>query len=499
MRWRAPLLAFVAGAVQVLAFAPFGWFPLSFLSLAALFALWRSATPRAAAMLGYLWGLGCFLGGVSWVYVSMHDVGGMPAPVAALMTLLFSAYLALYPAVAGWLAARFRADVWWAPFTVAAAWTLTELLRGYIATGFPWLAVGYAQSPPSPLAGYAPLLGVYGVGFAAVAVSAACAQMFSVRRWLPAALGICIALPLVGLGLRLMTWTVPQGRPFTAALLQGDVPQSLKWDPEHLNLSLRVYAQLAQAHPAKLLVLPETAIPLLFEEIPKRYLQLLTADGQHLLLGAAASVGQAGTSNGSEQNYANGAMLLNPQLQHDAYFKRHLVPFGEFVPAGFRWFLDLMRIPMSDFSAGPAEQRPLVFDGQTIAPNICYEDLFGEELIRDVPQATLLVNLSNTAWFGHSLAQPQHLQIAQMRAMETGRMILRATNTGMTAAVKPDGTIAAVLLPFTRDALQVTAQGYAGLTPYVRIGNLGVGVLILFILGVTWRAKQRAESVRTVT
>ena len=237
-------------------------------------------------------------------------------------------------------------------------------------------------------------------------------------------------------------------------------------------------------HPAQLLVLPETAIPLMFDDIPKDYLRMLTGASQHVLLGAAVGIGKDG--------YANGAVMLTPQLQSSAYFKHHLVPFGEFIPVGFSWFLDLMHIPMSNFSSGAAQQDALVFDGQKIMPNICYEDLFGEELIRGVPQSTLLINVSNTAWFGDSLAQPQHLQIARMRAMETGRMMLRATNTGMTAAVNPDGTVAAVLPAFTRDALVVTAQGYTGLTPYVRFGNGAIVVVALLTLGLAWR-RQRSS------
>ena len=482
MCWRRPLLLFAAGALQVAAFAPLGWWPLSFLSLAVLFFSWHKATPRAAAWQGFAWGLGCFLVGISWVYVSMHDVGGMPAPVAALMTLGFALYLALYPAMSGWLAVRLRQGNLLSLFAFAAAWTVGEWLRGFVATGFPWLAIGYAQAPPSPLAGYAPLLGVYGLGFVVAVIAAVLAQCWSKRRYTP--LVLALVLLLGGAGLRTIQWTQPQGQPFSVSLLQGNVPQSLKWDPKRLSLSLETYAGLTAAHPAQLVVLPETAIPLMFSEIPKDYLKQLTGNDRHVLLGAAVGI--------SADGYANGAVMLTPQLQASAYFKHHLVPFGEFVPVGFQWFLDLMHIPMSNFSAGAVQQEALVFNGQTIMPNICYEDLFGEELIHNVAQSTLLINLSNTAWFGDSLAQPQHLQIAQMRALETGRMMLRATNTGMTAAVNPDGTVAAVLPAFTRGALTVEAQGYTGLTPYVRIGNTGILAAAVLILGLAWR-RQRSS------
>ena len=482
MRWRQPLLLFAAGALQVTAFAPLSWWPLSFLSLAILFSAWHQVTPREVAWQGFAWGLGCFLVGVSWVYVSMHDVGGMPAPVAALMTLLFALYLALYPAFSGWLAARLRQDNVLSIFVFAAAWSIGEWLRGFVATGFPWLAIGYTQTPPSPLAGFAPLLGVYGVGFAVAVIAAVLAQCWYKRRY--SLLVLASGVLLAGAGLSAIQWTQPQGQPFNVSLLQGNVPQSLKWDPRRLSLSLETYAGLTAAHPAQLVVLPETAIPLMFGEIPKDYLKQLTGNDRHVLLGAAVGI--------SAEGYANGAVMLTPQLQPSAYFKHHLVPFGEFVPAGFQWFLDLMHIPMSNFSAGAVQQEALLFDGQRIMPNICYEDLFGEELIKSVPQSTLLINLSNTAWFGDSLAQPQHLQIAQMRALETGRMMLRATNTGMTAAVNPEGSVAAVLPAFTRGALTVEAQGYTGLTPYVRIGNVGIVAVSLLILGVAWR-RQRSS------
>ncbi|HEY1181122.1 MAG TPA: apolipoprotein N-acyltransferase [Rhodocyclaceae bacterium] len=478
-----PLALFLAGALHVAAFAPLEWWPLSFISLAVLFFHWQTAAPREAAWQGFAWGLGCFLAGVSWVYVSMHDVGGMPAPIAALMALAFALYLALYPALSGCLSARLRSDAVVPMFVMAAAWSLGEWLRGTVATGFPWLAIGYAHTPPSPLAGYAPVLGVYGVGFVAALIAAALAQLWRLRRLAVMPIALCVVALLVGAGLRTIHWTETLGQPFSVSLLQGNVPQSLKWDPQRLNLSLDTYAELARTHPAQLMVLPETAIPLMLNDIPRDYLQRLLGSDRHMLLGAAVGIG--------ERDYANGAVMLTPQLQGSAYLKHHLVPFGEFVPAGFQWFLDLMRIPMSNFTAGQQRQEALVFDGQQIMPNICYEDLFGEELIINAAQASVLINLSNTAWFGHSLAQPQHLQISRMRAMETGRMMLRATNTGMTAAVNPDGTVAAVLPAFTRDALTVEAQGYTGRTPYMRIGNSGILVLVLSILALAWRQLRR--------
>ena len=462
----ATLVAAALGAFCVLGFAPFDqWFavwPAPTLALGGLLLLWRRTTgPRAAFMLGLAWGGGFFLCGVSWVYVSLSVFGGMAPLAAAGATLAFCLYLALFPALAGYLYRRSvgtDSTPWAGALLFAGLWTLTEWLRGNLFTGFPWLAAGYSQSPPSPLAGWASVLGVYGVGFIVALIAALLATAW--RR--PAAWITVLVLLGGGALLRAMDWTPPHGPPLRISLLQGNVPQSLKWDPRRLPLSIDTYVELARANPAPLTVLPETAIPLYFNEVPREVLRRLTASGD-ALIGVAVSTSDGG--------YTNGAVALTPQLAPRAYAKRHLVPFGEYPPPGFAWFFRFARIPMSDFTAGPTLQAPLDIAGQRIAPNICYEDIFGEELLDALPAATLLVNLSNTAWFGDSLAQPQHLQIARLRAIETGRTMLRATNTGMTAMVNPDGSIAAALPPFTTAALVVNAQGRTGRTPYTRWGN----------------------------
>jgi len=479
------MLAAGLGAVSIFGFAPFDFFPLPILALALLFRLWqRSTSPRAAAWLGFCFGLGFFLAGVSWVYVSLHDVGGMAAPIALIATLLFCTYLALFPALAGFVFRRLaNADFFKNALLLAGLWALTEWLRGWLLTGFPWLASGYSQTPPSPLAGYAAVLGVYGIGFLVALIAALLAAGW--RRkvvWLS-----IIALLGGGALLRGMDWTQPSGQPLTVSLLQGNVAQSLKWEPERLPLSVDTYTRLARDNPATLTVLPETAIPLFFDQIPRETLQTLAQHGD-VLIGAAARHRDGG--------YVNGAIAITREGVA-SYAKRHLVPFGEYIPPGFSWFFDLVRIPMSNFSAGPAVQAPLPIAGQSIAPNICYEDLFGEEILPSLPAATLLINLSNTAWFGDSLAQPQHLQIARMRAMETGRMMLRATNTGITAAIAPDGRVLGQLPPFTTGALRVEAQGYSGATPYTRWGN--ALALLLALAAVLPALRQRLARTYSTT
>ena len=468
---RRPILAVLLGAASVPGFAPLAWYPLPILTLALLFRLWQDATPRGAAGLGFAWGLGFFLAGVSWVYVSLHDVGGMAAPLAVVATLLFCAYLSVFPAVAGYLGRRFAsADPGRHALLLAGLWMLSEWLRGGLFTGFPWLAVGYSQTPPSPLAGYAAVLGSYGIGFLVAWIAGLLARL-STPDGKPRAAWLAILFILGGgVLLRGMDWTQPAGPPVATSLLQGNIAQRLKWEPGHLSESIEAYLGLARDNPAPLTLLPETAIPLLYDQVPAEVVQALRQHGD-VLFGVAIRH--------REDGYVNGAVALaSGDVQ--SYAKRHLVPFGEYVPPGFAWFFDLVRIPMSDFAAGGDRQAPLDLAGQRIAANICYEDLFGEEIITSLPQATLLVNLSNTAWFGDSLAQPQHLQIARMRALETGRMMLRATNTGITAAIAPDGRVLGTLPAFTAGALRIEAQGFTGLTPYARWGN---GLALLLAIG----------------
>jgi apolipoprotein N-acyltransferase len=492
--------ALLLGVASVLAYAPFGWFPLIWLVLGGVFGLLSAcSTAREGARIGAAFGFGMFVTGVSWVYVSLSVFGGMPALVAGLATFFFCAALSIFPAMAGALFVRFLPGAWLPrALFFAALWSLVEWLRGWFLTGFPWLAVGYSQSPPSPLAGFAPVLGVYGVSLICALLAALTYEVF--RRWLSVescgALGgwhglrWCPALPLLSIALIFSTgsllrdvhWTAPQGEPLTVALLQGNIPQDMKWRPEKFSESLHTYYRLAQAHPAQLTVLPETALPAFLDQVPREYLgalQALAVQRQgDLLFGIALG----DTANGG-RDYANGAVSVGVSAPQQ-YSKSHLVPFGEFVPPGFAWLLAMANIPMSDFTPGAKVQAPLNIAGQKVAVNICYEDAFGEEIIRALPEATLLVNLSNVAWFGDSLAPAQHLQIARMRALESGRMMLRATNTGMTAIVGVDGDIQAVLPPFVQDALVGEVRGYAGTTPFVRWGNWPVvcGALLLIAL-----------------
>ncbi len=484
------LISLLSGALAVAGFAPFYLWPLPVLSLAVLFGLLaRTHSMRAGFLIGLAWGLGFFLTGVSWVYVSLSVYGGMPMALAALATFLFCGLLALFPALVGALQAGWRVSPTLRLLVlIPLGWGMAEWVRGWLFTGFPWLAIAYSQVPASPLAGYAPLVGVYGMSFLLALTAALLAWGMTLRGPLAQRVWAGVAVLTLGIGgqaLRGVNWTTSDGAPTSVALLQGNIPQDMKWKPEKTHTTLETYARMAAASPAQLIVLPETALPLFESDLPDFYRDGLVALGQKnggdILTGLPT-----GSVNG---DYYNSVISLG-SAPSQRYHKVHLVPFGEYIPlkAVWGWIIQVLHIPLSDFARGDRNQTPLAIGGQRVAANICYEDVFGEEIIRQLPAASVLVNVSNLAWFGDSLAPWQHAQMSQMRALETGRMMLRATNTGLTAIIDEKGRILASLPPFTSGSLTGSIQGYAGSTPYVRWGNapvivlwalLGIGLLLI--------------------
>jgi apolipoprotein N-acyltransferase len=474
-------LSLVAGAMAVAGFAPLSLWLLPLLSLALLFGLLaKTPSARCGFLIGLSWGLGFFIAGVSWIFVSLSEYGGMAAWLATLMTFLFCAFLALFPAMTGALQARWRVSPTLCLLGVMPLlWSVMEWVRGWIFTGFPWLTMGYSQVPASPLAGYAPVIGVYGVSYLLALIAGLLAWSVSGRGRLSQRAWAAVAIVALGIGgqsLRGIAWTTPDGAPTSVSLLQGNIPQDMKWRPEVTRETLDSYASMAAASPAQLIVMPETALPVFESDLPDFYLEGLTSLGQKnggdILTGIPT-----GTLDGAYYNSAISVGTAPRQL----YSKVHLVPFGEYIP-----LKALLHIPLSDFARGAIDQRPMAIGGQRVAVDICYEDTFGEEIIRQLPEASVLVNLSNLAWFGDSFAPWQHAQMSQMRALETGRMMLRATNTGVTAIIDAQGRMLASLPLFTRGSLRGEIQGYAGSTPYVRWGNApvlmawaGLGVALL--------------------
>lgn len=503
------LMAATLGIAHTQAFAPHDWWWLQILSMAGLVALLADAPRRrAAAATGYAFGLGWFLSGIWWLYISMHVYGEMPAWMAALAVLLFAGYLSIWPALAGgawhWLTQRGRHGVLPA-LAFGATWALSEWLRGVVFTGFPWLGSGYPHTD-GPLAGFAPLIGVYGITALAAAVAAllVTAVRAALRRSatpdagtrgrLGTALALVIGLPALGVALAPIAWTTPVGQPISVRLLQGNVAQDIKFEPVGIQRSLELYRDLITAEPADLVVTPETAFPVILQELPvdiaqavRRYME---STGTTVLFGAAGA--------DSPVDFTNSVFAIGPeQPTLYRYNKHHLVPFGEFIPFGFHWFVDMMKMPLGDFRRGGLDQPAVPVRGIHVAPNICYEDLFGEEIaatLRQQPSpANMLANVTNLAWFGDTIALDQHLQISRMRALETRRPMLRATNTGMTAVVKPDGSVQARLPTFQLGTLAATVQGTQGLTPFVRWGNVPALAACLAVLALAFGARRRAR------
>jgi apolipoprotein N-acyltransferase len=474
-------LAAALGALQTLAFVHTAWWPLPLATLGLL--VWRlnAATPGRAALLGWLYGTGWLCAGTWWLFISMHRYGGLPAPLAAAAVFALSAALSLYLALACAAYARWRRGTAGDVALFAALWLLAELARGVLFTGFPWVASGYAMVD-APLAALAPWLGVYGIGAVMAALAAAgvmALQAAQPLEGLPAHAGVrrpavrpaalALAAPL-GLLLAAVAapadFTRPAGT-LQVALLQSNVAQDEKFAAEHMPEALAWVARELLQTDAELVVAPETAVPLLPDQLAEftpGYWQLL--QDRFRERGAAL----VGVPLGDyERGYTNSVAGLSaaPEYRYD---KHHLVPFGEFIPTGFRWFTRMMNIPLGDFNRGSLNQPSFVVGSQRVAPNICYEDLFGEELAQRFRVAatapTVMANVSNLGWFGDTVALPQHLNISRLRTLELQRPMLRATNTGATAVIDHRGVVTAQLPTHTRGVLQASAQGREGLTPF---------------------------------
>ncbi len=493
--WPWPLeiaLALLLGALQTIAYVDTSrwWLQLACIGLLAARAS-RAGTGLAAAI-GAAFGTAWVASATWWLFISMHRYGGLPSWMAVAGVLGLAAFLSLYLAAALAAFARWRVGRPLADAALfASLWLLAELARGVLFTGFPWAATGYAHVD-SPLAAWAPWVGVYGIGALAAFVAAlgALRPERTLGGWLR---GLLLpAVLVVGpWGAGVPEFTRATGT-LSVTLLQGNIPQDEKFESTHQAAALEWHvAALGAAH-GDLVVAPETAIPFLPWQMPEGLW-----DGLKARFGQGPTAALVGVPLGDErEGYTNSAVGFAAGQPLYRYDKQHLVPFGEFIPPAFRWFTELMNIPLGDFNRGPLVAPSFAVKGERIGPNICYEDLFGEELAArfrdDASAPTVLANLSNIGWFGETIAVAQHLHISRLRSLELQRPMLRATNTGATVVIDHRGVVTHSLPPHTRGVLEGTVQGRSGNTPFAAwASRLSLWPLLALALAVVGLATRR--------
>ena len=485
------LLSLLAGSATSFAFAPYDISIIPFITLALLFHLWRGGNKRQAFAYGYLFGLGLFGVGVNWLYISINLFSGINLFGAYLLTLALVAYLALFPALVGSLGKcrAIRSDYYFFLALMPSLWALGEWVRSWLLTGFPWLTLGYTQTG-GLLSGYGSILGVFGVSFFCALLAGGLVLLCGRSRSLGLGLSLLVVVAAAW-QLRACQWTDKSGMEIAVALVQGGIPQEIKWLPEHRRLSLEGYPELSEPYWGHdLIVWPETAIPGYLHQY-RDYV-----DGLDRLASHNAStllVGLPSKNQDSGEQF-NSLVLLGGKRQ--IYHKRHLVPFGEYLPLRslLQRPLDLLGIPIADFTPGTAPDAALFqADGFSIGLSICYEAVFGAEVINTLPRAQVLVNVSNDAWFGDSASPHQHLQMARMRAIETGRYLLRATNTGISAIINEKGKIVGKTRQFQPDSVATSVPLFTGSTPYAMSGDKPIVLLSLVLLlwGLLFSKRQR--------
>lgn len=470
LQWKWEILAPLFGVILTLAFAPydFGYFAL--VSLVFFYSFCLKSSPARAALRGYLFGLGLFGFGIWWVYVSIHDFGGGDPISSGLLTLLLVTLWSVFPALTALLSSQVMVmtGVWFRILAVALIWVAVEYFRGYwLLNGFPWLQIAYSQLN-TPLAGYAPIVGVYGIGFFLAISAIVLVEIW--RKKLAPLHGLILLAAIWGNGwfLQDVQWTQAAGQPIKVTLVQGNIDQSQKWQSDQQLNTLNLYQQLTEQHwDSDVIIWPETAIPAFLEDVKEFYLEPLAKIARDKGVDLVVSLPSSGVGN----TYYNSVLSLTEM--NSLYHKNHLLPFGEYLPLQplSGWVLDQLQIPLGDFAAGNDRQPLLKAGGHAFVTTICYEDVFAELVNRQVDKAAYLVNVTNDAWFGDTSQPHQHMQMAQMRALETGRYLLRATNTGLTGFVTPNGKISKQAPLFTTTTLTDSITPMMGITPYVHLGD----------------------------
>lgn len=475
------LRAFFGGLLLPFGFAPFHLPGLSILGIALLFATLQAQTLKQSFLTGFVFGL-AFLGfGVSWVYVSIHDYGHLNAFVSAIVTLVFIIYLAFYfslVAMAYQLLSKHRS--WLFKCTLfSALWCLGEYLRSTMMGGFPWLLLGSGQID-TPLKYLLPIIGIYGVGFLAC-LAATCLTVgmqtpsFKQRyRWLVAFVILLLA-PIV---LKNQQWTSMRSTPLSVGIIQANLSMRDKWDESLFWTLVNHYKERIDTlmGKTKLIVMPESAIPL-----PTSYLSDLldTLNQQATEAGSALLLGIPQPSDQDENRYYNALITLG---RADGYYlKQHLVPFGEFIPKPFEALFQRFGIPAANLTAGKRHQPLIHAQNNAIATLICYELAYPALLRQQLPEAALIVSISDDGWFGHSLAMYQQLQLSQLLSMQTGRYQVVANNDGLSSVINNKGEIIASLPAFSAGVLEASVLPATGASPWVYLGDTPILLMSAFI------------------
>jgi apolipoprotein N-acyltransferase len=488
LRARPTLTCFVLGGLLPLAFAPVGWWWLAPLLVAGQALVWFGMPPRGAFRAGFAFGAGAFLTGTYWLYIAIHTIGNAPVWLALILMLGLVAIMAAYYGATAAIVARAAGEnTLHAALLLVPAWVVLEWLRGWLLSGFPWLSLGYT-TVGTPFAGFVPLGGVYLASLAVVSIAAAfCVIAAGGRRARIAAIVALVAVPAAGQAMRAIAWTDVRGAPLRVAVAQAAVPQEIKWLPDQLPLTIAWYRDFVLEHAgADVLLMPEVAIPALQSRVQPQLDQLASIarrGGSDLFTGILRMQ--------ADGRITNSVVGLGPE--DGVYDKRHLVPFGEYfpVPAFVREWMRLRGLPFSDLSPGAYRQPEMRTGGVPLAFSICYEDAYGAEQRVFFPRAQLLINVSNDAWFGDSIAPHQHLQIARTRSLEARRWQLRSTNTGITAIIDADGTIRGAAPQFEPDVVSGTVTPRGGHTPYTRFGNWPVVTICMVLLAALTAARRR--------
>lgn len=495
--------AFLCGTLMTLAFAPFSIFPFAVLALAGLMILTEKANPTRASWLGYWFGIGLFSTGVYWIYISISRFSDVPAPIAAFLTATLISFFACYPAIACYLANRYFADTHQGRnvFALPALWVMLEWARCWLFTGFPWLMIGYSQTN-SPLKGFAPLFSVYGVSLAVALSSGLLVQAiyYLKNKYYQRGYYHLLALTALWIGgalLALIPWTETKGNAIQISLVQGNIPQAIKWSPDYVDFTLKRYADLTKPllGKSKLIIWPEAAIPLAFNDALGYLGELSTAAKQtnsDVVVGVPIQ-----TEN--RDGYYNA--MISVGSDKNVYFKRQLVPFGEYVPFK-KWLsraLDILHAPMAEMVAGKQNQASMTLDGLKFDVNICYEVAYPELIRTPDRNINFILTSSNDAWFGHSSAQAQHLQMAAMRAIELARPLLFVSNDGITAYINEKGIIESAAPTHTPTVLTVNVTPRVGLTPWMRNSTDPLLVIMLIMLFLSKRRSCRFELKTTPT